>query len=459
MVMTNKKILVVDDETDIRHLVQEILQEEGYSVTAAENGDSARRQVRRQRPDLVLLDIWMPDVDGITLLQEWSEQGELPFPVIMISGHGTVETAVEATRLGAFDFIEKPLSLTKLLVTVERALAASTRHRSRQAVPEGVAVDLVGKSKVMQAAREKAERIAGSDTAVLIRGETGSGKKSFAYYIHRHSQRHTHPFVVMNASAARHGKTSAIELFGQQQGGELHTGLLEQAGGGTLFIDEVGELEAELQARLSGVLENHAFVREGGLETVASDVRIIASSSQNLEAMIERGTFREDLFYQLNVIPFAVPSLREHCEDVPELLNYYVTQFVDNEKLNYRHFSVAAQNRLRNYKWPGNILELKNLVQRLLILGGEEDIGVDEVDQSIVSSSVNQASQTPSAGVDSGILELPLREAREKFEREYLQQQLQACNGSVGELAKIVGMERTNLYRKLRTLGIDVKQK
>ncbi len=459
MAVTDKHILVVDDEPDIRHLVQEILQEEGYSVAVAENGDSARREVKRRRPDLVLLDIWMPDVDGITLLQEWSEQGALPFPVIMISGHGTVETAVEATRRGAFDFIEKPLSLTRLLVTVERALESTAARPPRCTVPEGVAPDLVGKSKVMQAAREKAERIASFDTAVLIRGESGSGKKSFAYYIHKHSQRHAQPFVVMNASAARHGRTSAIELFGQQQGGEVHAGLLEQAQGGTLFIDEIGELEADLQARLNAVLENRTFVREGGTETVSCDVRIIVSSSQNLEAMIERGEFREDLFYQLNVIPFEVPSLREHCEDVPELLNYYVARFVDNEKLAYRHFSVAAQNRLRNYKWPGNILELKNLVQRLLILGGEEDIGVDEIDQSIVSSSANQASQTPPAGVDSGILELPLREAREKFEREYLQQQLQACNGSVGELAKIVGMERTNLYRKLRTLGIDVKQK
>jgi len=348
--------------------------------------------------------------------------------------------------------------LTKLLVTVERALEASEKKQGQTglSVPGDLALELIGKSVVMREAREKAERIAGFDTPVLLSGGSGSGKKSFAYYIHQHSNRHEHPFVVMRAGA-KEGTTK--ELFGHEQGGVIHVGKLQQADGGTLFLDEVGDMESELQARLCSTLENNNFVRDGGVDSINSDVRIIASTKQDLKLKVKQGEFREDLFYQLNVVPFVVPSLKEHCEDVPELLNYYVVQFVDNEKLTYRHFNVAAQNRLRNLNWPGNIRELKNLVQRLLILGGGEEIGISEIDAAMLSVSPHQASQTSSTGVNSNILELPLREAREKFERDYLQQQLQACNGSVGELAKIVGMERTNLYRKLRSLGIDVKQK
>lgn len=454
--MAQQHILVVDDEPDIRRLLKEILDEEGFSVSVAENGEAARNELQTSQPDLVLLDIWMPDIDGVSLLKEWSASGELPFPVIMISGHGTVETAVEATRLGAFDFIEKPLSLAKLLSIVERALEANKhKHENTQSRPGSENIfEPVGKSKDFQEVRDQAQHIASFDSWILISGESGSGKKTFARYIHNQSNRKSAPFIEIQSSLVIADNAMA-ELFGQEEDGVVYSGKLEQAQGGTLFLRDVAEMDYNVQTRLSSVLESRSFIRVGGVEPIALDVRIIASSNQNLEKLIENGKFHNELFYELNVVPFKVPSLREHCEDVPDLLQYYVDYYVNKEHLSYRHFNVAAQNRLRNYLWPGNILELQNMVQRLLILGGSEEVSLLEVEQTLESGGEEPI---PVATVGSNILELPLREAREQFEREYLQKQLQVC-GSVGELAKIVGMERTNLYRKLRSLGIDVKQK
>ncbi len=455
--MTAPFILVVDDEPDIRNLVREILVDEGYELAVAENGESARRACRTRRPDLVLLDIWMPDVDGISLLKEWSESDDvLPFPVIMMSGHGTVETAVEATRLGAYDFIEKPLSLAKLLVTVERALEADKLRREnvglrRQALP---VTEPVGRSTVMQHLREQVKRIASHDTWVLMTGEAGAGKRTFAHYLHANSVRRDGPFVEMGVgSIAR--ENSAVELFGSEDGETIHYGRLEQANGGVLLLDEVSDMDDETQARLLSALESQAFMRVGGGEPVRVDVRIIATSHKDMETEVREQRFREDLYYRLNVVPLHIVPLRDHCEDVPELLAYYVAQFVDQDNVPYRRFTVAAQNRLRNYIWPGNIRELKNLVQRLLILGAGEEIDVEEVEQALST----QAQKQGGGGSGAGLYELPLREAREQFERDYLQHQLVVCDGSVGRLAKMVGMERTNLYRKLRSLGIDVKQK
>ncbi len=457
--MAQSKIMVVDDELDIRTLMQEILLDEGYSVEIAEDGKSARELLKSMQPDLVLLDIWMPDIDGISLLKEWAVDGELPFPVIMISGHGTVETAVEATRLGAYDFIEKPLSLAKLLLTVERALEASKlkqENNSLRLSADNIMAPL-GKSALMQHAREQADKIAAHDTWVLIYGEAGSGKHTFANYIHRSSARKAGPFIELAAGAFTRGN-SEFELFGREMNGERTLGKLEQADHGTLFLDKIGELDYETQTRLSNALECGSFTRIGGTDLVTIDVRVIASSHQNLVQKVTKGEFREDLFYHLNVVPFTVPALRDHREDISELLDYYVEYYVREEGLGYRHFNVSAQNRLRNHEWQGNVRELRNVVQRLLILSNSSDIDGDEVDQLLGSHSIAQTSPQTGGRVSNDILSLPLREAREQFEREYLLQQLQSCGGSVGELAKIVGMERTNLYRKLRSLGIDVKQ-
>lgn len=453
--MTASHILVVDDEPDIRSTVQEILQDEGYDVAVADSGESARQARRSRRPDLILLDIWMEDVDGISLLREWSEGGGLPCPVIVMSGHGTVETAVEATRLGAYDFIEKPISLAKLLLTVERALESDRLARENVGLRRRIQPlsEPVGKSQAMQQLREQALRIAQHDTWVLISGEPGTGKKVFARYIHEHSQRRSGPFIEAAVGSLSH-EHSSVELFGSEEGEQLHYGRFEQASGGTLYLGDIADMDAQTQSRLLSVLQTRSFLRVGGTVPVQVDLRIIASTHRDLEEEVRAGRFREDLYYHLNVVPLQILPLREHPEDVPELLNFYTDYYVTHESLPYRQFSVAAQNRLRHYNWPGNVRELKNLVQRLLILGNNDTVEVAEVDAAVSSQLLR--SEGTLAG--SQAYDMPLREARELFEKEYLAHQLQEVGGSVGKLAKRVGMERTHLYRKLRSLGIEFKK-
>jgi DNA-binding NtrC family response regulator len=456
--MASGHILVVDDEPDIRRLVKEILEDEGFQVSVAENAAAAREARRLQRPDVVLLDIWMPDLDGISLLREWSERGGLPCPVIMMSGHGTVETAVEATRLGAYDFVEKPISLAKLLLTVERAQEASRLKRENEGLKKQLPVPLepIGTSRVMQAVRAQLDRLASHDTWLLMRGEPGSGKETLARWLHERSARRAGPFVtVAPGSIARDHAAQA--LFGAEDNGSVHYGLLEQANGGTLFLDEVAELDPELQLRLSSTLERRALLRCGGRETVALDLRVVAATAQDLESLVAAGKFREELYYQLKVVPLVVPPLRERIDDIAELLRYHADYFANRDKLPYRNFPVSVQNRLRNYGWPGNLRELRNLVQRLLILGAAPEVELAEVEQALgATAAAVPAKITRSDGYDIDF-GLPLREAREQFERVYLLRQLHDVGGSVGRLAKAVGMERTHLYRKLRDLGVDVK--
>jgi DNA-binding NtrC family response regulator len=453
--MTSGHILVVDDEPDIRNLVKEILEDEGYEVSVAENGQAARHARRVRRPDLILLDIWMDDIDGITLLREWSESGQLPCPVIVMSGHGTVETAVEATRLGAYDFIEKPISLAKLLLIVSRALEADKLQQEnlglrKQAQPVS---EPTGKSELMQALREQAKRIAQHNTWVLISGEPGTGKEIVARYIYAQSPLNDRPFVEV-AVGSMSPENSAAELFGSESGAQVHYGRLEQANGGVLFLGNISDMDLQTQSRLLSVFQTHSFLRMGGTEPVPVDIRVIATTSRDLEKEVSEGRFREDLFYHLNVVPLAIPALREHSQDIPELLNFYVDRFVIQENLPYREFSTAAQNRLRNHQWPGNIRELKNLVQRLLILGNGPVISAEEVEAAMSTT------QLPAMAAEASSLpmDMPLREAREHFEKLYLEHQLSEVGGSVGKLAKRVGMERTHLYRKLRSLGIDIKK-
>jgi two-component system nitrogen regulation response regulator NtrX len=455
--MISGHILVVDDEPDIRTLVKEILEDEGFEVSVAESGETARQARRMRRPDLILLDIWMDDVDGITLLREWSEGGSLPCPVIIMSGHATVETAVEATRLGAYDFIEKPISLAKLLLVVNRALEAHKLQQENLGLKRQVqpVSEPAGKSEVMQALREQARRIAQHNTWVLISGEPGAGKEVVARYIHAHSALSDHPFVEL-AVGSMSAEHSAAELFGSEEGGRVVYGRLEQANGGTLLLNNISDMDLQTQARLLSVFQTHSLLRMGGTEPVPVDIRVIATTARDLEQEVREGRFREDLYYHLNVVPLHVPPLREHSEDVPELLNFYVDRFVVQENLPYREFSIAAQNRLRNYSWPGNNRELKNLVQRLLILGQGPIIDMDEVEGVLQESGEAAAVGTGSSATLP--LDLPLREAREQFEKVYLEHQLQEVGGSVGKLAKRVGMERTHLYRKLRGLGIDFKK-
>jgi two-component system nitrogen regulation response regulator NtrX len=441
--MKNARILVVDDEANIRALLDEILSEEGYEVTTAADAKEARDARGRKDYDLILLDIWMPDTDGISLLKEWSENDNLG-AVVMMSGHGTVDAAVEATRLGAVDFLEKPISLAKLLRVVESALTdRRSRAKRRNLVPPMLAP--VGKSQAMRRLREQVARVAQHDAHTLLTGEPGSGREAFARYLASRSERAQGPFVVVMGGELTEANFRAV-LLGE--GGE--PGVLERAKGGILFIDDLEDMAPGAQQFLLGVLEQGEFARPVAGAKEPLDVRIVSSAPPGFERDED---FKRELLSHLCVIVLRVPPLREYSEDVPELLRYHVDSFVDSEGLPFRRFSVAAQNRLRNYPWPGNVRELKNLVKRLLVLGAGEDIELEEVEAQL-------ASATPQGEplVKQDLLALPLREAREHFERAYLQQQLLLCGGKVGQLAKRVGMERTHLYRKLRSLGVDFRQ-
>ncbi|WP_440996762.1 sigma-54-dependent transcriptional regulator [Arhodomonas sp. SL1] len=445
--MSDASVLVVDDEPDIRELVREILADEGYRVTTAASAAEARAALAEQRPDLALLDIWMPEEDGISLLKEWVQADGPAFPVVMISGHGTVETAVEATRLGAVDFIEKPLSMGKLLATVEEALAAHAPAPGAEAAAPAVVP--VGRSQAMTRLREQAKRLADARSPVLVTGESGSGRKTFARYMHGLAAQ-PGPLVELVVGNVADGSLTET-LLGRQGGGP---GRLEAAAGGTLVVDEVDELDDAAQAHLAAALEGQRFQRVGGSEALPLRCRVAAVAGAELEAAVRAGQFREDLFYQLNVVPVTIPPLRDHVEDIPELVSFFVDDLVEREGLVYRRFTVAAQNRLRNHTWPGNVRELRNLVQRLLLLGEGRDIDVDEVDRVLAD---NAHPGDPGRAAELW-LDLPLREAREAFERAYLQRQLRRAEGSVAQLARLTGMERTHLYRKLRALGIDPRE-
>ncbi|MFO1407655.1 MAG: sigma-54 dependent transcriptional regulator [Steroidobacteraceae bacterium] len=449
--MSNARILVVDDEADIRDLVQEILTEEGYVVGVAGNATEARAECAAQLPDLVLLDIWMPDTDGISLLREWQQAYGQALAVVMMSGHGTVETAVEATRLGAIDYVEKPLSLAKLLRTVKDALEQGARRRkaTRATVPPLIAP--AGRSRLMRELRDQVKQLAPHEAAVLILGEPGTGREAFARYMHTLGPRADGPFVMAGAGSLNGAGAEAL-LYGSETGGVVRRGLLEQAERGVLFVNELGDLGPVAQRLLFAAIDAGTFQRVGGTSPVPFDARVISSAQPGFETAGPE-PFRLDLLSHLNVLVLRVPPLRDYAEDVPDLLKHYVDRLVEDERLGYRRFSVAAQNRLRNYPWPGNIRELKNLVHRLLIQGGPPEIGLEEIEQEIAAQSTGDEPL-----VKQDLLSMPLREAREHFERAYLTQQLQLCGGKVGQLAKRVGMERTHLYRKLRSLGVDFRQ-
>ncbi len=452
--MSLAHILVVDDEPDIRSLLKEILEDEDYSVTLAEHADAADMAVTAKRPDLVLLDIWMPDRDGVSLLKDWKAGDLKDLPVVMISGHGTVETAVEAIRIGAYDFIEKPLSIAKLLITVNRALESASLKRENLGLKQQKSLlnqPVFGDNDIMSALRSQIERIASHDTSALITGDTGTGKDKFARYLHEHSPRSAGAFISINVAGLA-VENPGMELFGSEKNDQIHEGYLEQANGGTLFLQDIFDMDLNTQARLFSALENQTILRVGGHEPVSINVRVIGATRHDLQEKVAKNQFRDDLFYALNVIPLHVPSLKDHPDDIPLMLDHYLAYFVQQESLPPRQFTPMAKARLRSYDWPGNARELTNLVQRLLILGGKEDIDVPEVEAALgIAPSAVSIDTVP--GFD-----LPLREARERFERSYFEYLLKVNGGNVSRVANQAGIERTHLYRKLRALDVDPKE-
>ncbi|MEE4174667.1 MAG: sigma-54 dependent transcriptional regulator [Xanthomonadales bacterium] len=445
--MAQAHILVVDDEQDIRVLVSEILEDEGYAVSTAEHGEAARAAFARRTPDLVLLDIWMPDVDGISLLKEWSESGRLSCPVVMMTGHGTLETAVEATRLGAQDFVQKPLSLAKLLATVKTALASGSAAAATPKEPS--AAPPPGNSPQMKLLRRMATQAATAEAPILITGEAGSGKESLAAWIHQQAGAKGR---LLPLDRLRLASDAALEYL---VGGPDAPGVLAQASGGTLFIPDLHDVAPEAQSVLSAILAAGAYTPEGAMEPQSLTCRVIAGIDEEPEAAISAGRLDPALHLQVSVLPLHVPPLRERPEDVPDLVSHHTDRLSNSEGLAYRSFSISALNRLRNHDWPGNEQELINLVKRLLVLGNEGEVDVREVEEALQQPAGPGSRDARARPVS---FDLPLREAREAFERDYLTYQLRKAGGSVGKLSEAVGMERTHLYRKLRSLGIDPKK-
>jgi len=427
--MAGEHILIVDDEPAIQASVRGVLEDEGYRVTAVGSGADALRVVADEPPDLTVLDIWMERMDGLETLAEL-KRVRPDAVVVMISGHGTIETAVKATKLGAYDFIEKPLSLEKMLLTVTRAL----EH---------------GESAPIRRLREQITTAAPTTGRVLIRGSNGSGKELVARAIHARSARRERPFVEVNCAAIPEELIES-ELFGHEKGaftGALarRRGKFELADGGTLFLDEIGDMSLKTQAKVLRALEEQAFERVGGKDTVRVDVRVITASNRDLETLIREGRFREDLYYRLNVIPIEVPALRARKDDIPMLVDHFVALFCAENGKRSKTMSGEALGYFLAYDWPGNVRELRNMVERLVIMTAGDMIGADDLPAPLRPQTAVTAGETP---------ERSLKEARENFERAYILAELRANDGNMTRTAERLGIERSHLYRKLKAYGI-----
>ncbi len=452
------EILIVDDEPDICELVSGILQDEGYATRTARDADDAIAAIKTRRPNLLFLDIWLQGskLDGLQILDAAKEQYP-DLPVVMISGHGNIETAVAAIKRGAYDFIEKPFKADRLVLVADRALENS---RLKREVKELKAISpassaLIGRSPAMNQLRQMIEKVAPTNSRVMIIGTSGSGKELCARSIHNLSNRASGPFVVINAAAIT-PESMEVELFGIEQSNgnqSRKAGALEEAHGGTLFIDEIADMPRETQNKILRVLVDQTFHRVGGTSKVAVDVRIISSTARNLEAEIAAGRFREDLYHRLSVVPIRVPPLAERREDIPLLVDYFMEQISTATGLPKRTIGEDAMAVLQSHDWPGNVRQLRNNVERLMILAGGDPNAV--INASMLPQDVG--SMVPSMPNGSGgeqLMSLPLREAREMFEREYLVAQISRFGGNISRTAEFVGMERSALHRKLKALGI-----
>jgi two-component system nitrogen regulation response regulator NtrX len=448
-----RRILVIDDERSIRETLSEILTDEGYAVTAVESGEDGLRRSLEETFDLVFLDVWLRDRDGLSLLE--AADGRLSeVPVVMISGHANVETAVRAVRLGAYDFLEKPLSLERVVLTAQKAierrdlLAEVAKFRGRRESES----ELLGESAPMRKLREEIARVAPTDARILITGENGTGKELVARHIHRLSERRESPLVEVNCAAIPEDLIES-ELFGHSRGSftgasEDRRGKFEEADGATLFLDEVADMSAKTQAKVLRALQEGRFTRVGGSRAIASDARVLSATNKTLAEEIRRGAFREDLYFRLAVVPIHVPPLRERTDDIPLLAGHFLREASARFGRKPKSLSAAAAEALEAYRWPGNVRELKNLIERLMILSPSEEIRREDLPSEFREGEL----------AETAVGQAPLRDARDDFERRYILAALKKNRGNVSRTAEALDLERSNLYRKLKAYGIEVER-
>ncbi|WP_332060417.1 nitrogen assimilation response regulator NtrX [Bartonella sp. CB74] len=448
-------ILIVDDEMDIRELVSGILDDEGYETRVASNSDEALAQISERIPKLIFLDVWLQGsrLDGLALLDEIKARYPA-LPVVMISGHGNIETAVSAIKRGAYDFIEKPFKADRLVLVAERTLENSKLKRELLELRKrsSETLELLGTSSVMKHLRQVIEKVAPTNSRIMITGPSGAGKEMVARVIHARSARSNGPFVTINAATIVPERME-IELFGNEmEGNERKIGALEEAHGGILYLDEIADMSRETQSKILRVLTGQAFERVGGTKRVKVDVRIISSTAQNLENLIADGRFREDLFHRLSVVPVSVPPLSARREDIPELVHHFVKIISQQVGIKPREISDDVISILQTHAWPGNVRQLRNNIERLLILVRDGD---GPITAELLPTEVSNSLPHIQMNADESIMDLPLREARELFEKRYLMTQIGRLGGNISRTAEFIGMERSALHRKLKALGVS----
>lgn len=450
----SKTILVVDDETSILQSLEGILTDEGFEVAIAESGLGALEKIQEEMPDLVLLDIWMPGLDGIETL----EKIKALYPtlqVIMMSGHGNIETAVKSTKVGAYDYIEKPLSLEKLLLSINNALAHSRLVEEVHFLKEKEMKkhNIVGNSEAMADLKEQIRIVAPTNAWVLISGENGTGKELVAHTIHGLSRRSRNPMVEVNCAAIPEELIES-ELFGHEKGAftgasTMRKGKFDSAHEGTIFLDEIADMSLKAQSKTLRILQEQKFERVGGTKTIEVDVRVIAATNKDLEKEIEKGAFREDLYFRLNVIPMRVPSLKERVEDIPNLVNEFVKEFALSAKVEPKEFPSETLDLLQKYEWPGNVRELKNLIERLMIMTQAPVIGRKDI-----PAPFNQSAKPVRVGMESGFSSDSLKEAKGEFEKAFIEEKLNEYNGNISQTAEAIGIERSNLHKKIKQYNL-----
>ena len=447
-------ILIVDDERDIRELISDILKDEGFETRLAANSEEAMSEMNKEPPGLMILDIWLKDsrMDGIDILKAVKRDNP-DVPIIIISGHGNIEIAVAAIKQGAYDFIEKPFNIDQLMVVITRAMETSRLRRENSELrrKDVTTTDMIGSSPAFRTLKTQLDKVTKSNGRVMLTGPSGSGKEIAARYVHANSDRAEGPFVTVNSASIEPDRMEEV-LFGRESTGRgIEPGLLEQAHGGVIFFDEIADMPNGTQSKILRVLTEQQFQRVGGADLVRVDLRVVSSTTRSLEAEIEAGTFRQELYHRLNVVPIDVPSLADRREDVPELAAHFIEAFNKSQGLPLRGLSEEAVAMLQTMAWPGNVRQLKNVIERVLILGAEKgDISAAEIPGEGQSEDQGEGRVVLSGSLAT----LPLREARELFEREYLLTQINRFGGNISRTANFVGMERSALHRKLKSLNV-----